>query len=242
MLSGVAIGTGFALVEALMWETHGGYRVSGLGPNLANLHVLTDTMNNYIGHGAATGVVALALGLWRYAGRLPWLARRVGRFQLPLIPLGVFIWVTLDHATSNFQALHGSVLPVSWLSALDGDGNVTAWAFLVAVVVCVICEFMMLRARDLTERTAGHVSPAGSSARVASQRALNVAGAAFALTWLAAVRAHDLLYHQLLNLRLSHDLISDELETARTDLESESLKAVLSQSRGFLNAVAQSGA
>src|SRR5262249_32212721 len=34
MLSGVAVGTGFALVEALLWATHGGYRVGALGPAL----------------------------------------------------------------------------------------------------------------------------------------------------------------------------------------------------------------
>ena len=238
MLSGVAVGTGFALVEALLWVTHGGYRLGALGPALGNVHLLPDTINSYIGHGAATGFVALALGCWRYSGRLPWLARRVGRFQLPLIPLIVFVWVTLDHAVANFQALRGSVPPISWVSALDGNGQVTVWAFLLAAVSCAIWEYIMLNACDRKERSQGRHLPVENASKVASQRFFTLPGLAFALTWFSAERAYNLLCNQFLNLRLSHDLISDDLETARTELESESLKAVLCQSHGFLTAMA----
>jgi len=124
------------------------------------------------------------------------------------------------------------------VSALDGNGQVTAWAYLAVAAGCAIWECVMLRTRGTKDRSEGRPTSVDTASKVASQRLLTIPGLAFALTWFSAERAYNLLYNQFLNLRLSHDLISDDLETARTDLESESLQAVLSQSRGFLTAVA----
>lgn len=130
LLLGSMSGAGFSLVESAYFD---GVRTGErYGPHLAGINLLPTAWGEagYIGHAAATGFIALGLGLALYAMR----RRPTARWWWAL-PVAVFGWITLEHSLANLYMNTGS----SGLLALGG-GRVTPWLLLAGIAAAIVVD------------------------------------------------------------------------------------------------------
>lgn len=130
LLLGSMSGAGFSMVESSYFDA---VRVGvRYGPHAGGINLLPAAWGQagYVGHAAATGLIALSFGLAACAARTKPMAR--WRWALPVT---VFGWITLEHGLSNLYVNTGSRM----LLALGG-GRVTPWLFLAGVAIALTLD------------------------------------------------------------------------------------------------------
>ena len=130
---GVMTAVGFSMLEKSYWES-----ISfpfTYGPHLGKFYFFSDALGIYvkskpmgfIGHGAATGLIAMGIGLGLYFRKTK--TFRPFWWLFPLLPA---LWVLLEHCLLNLYYANGS-------SALlvFGGGRFTPWIFLAFLAAAV---------------------------------------------------------------------------------------------------------
>ena len=135
LLLGVMGGAGFGMLEKYLWGDP--YFPFTYGPHIGDTYFFSDALGitvdgaafGYIGHAAATGFIAMGIGLGIYL-------KTVRKHSLWwALPLATFAWVTLEHILSNLYYATGS-------SALHlmGGGQLTPYLFLILMVVILVID------------------------------------------------------------------------------------------------------
>jgi hypothetical protein len=89
----------------------------------------------YVGHGAATGLVAAGVGAWLALRRAPsGAAASIGWAAL----VAPFAWIVLEHALANLRVDTGSDAAL-----LFGNGRLTPWLFLAAAGAVIYRDWRM---------------------------------------------------------------------------------------------------
>ena len=130
LLLGCMSGAGFSMVESSYFDhVRVGERY---GPHLGGLNLLPGAWGTagYLGHAAATGLIALGVGLGLYLKRKP---RAAGWWWA--VPVATFGWVALEHGMANMYVNTGSR---TWL--MLGAGRFTPWLFLAGVAAAVTID------------------------------------------------------------------------------------------------------
>lgn len=139
----VLSGTAFSMLEKIFYA--GVHFDLTYGPRLGSLYFFPDALGNivhrealgYIGHGAATGFIGLTFALGLYLKHRITLAK----FFWWLLPLGGYLWVSLEHAFYN--SYNSNPDPI-WLSL--GGGQFTPYLFLILTAVLLGIDGIKLRA------------------------------------------------------------------------------------------------
>ncbi len=127
LLLGVMSGAGFGMVESSYFEAvRTGERYA---PHLLGLNLLPTAWGQagYLGHGAATGFIALAFGAGLYLRRT-----RGGATWWWAAPVAAFTWVLVEHGLANAYINSGSRALL-----VLGGGRITPWLFFAAVVTAI---------------------------------------------------------------------------------------------------------
>jgi RsiW-degrading membrane proteinase PrsW (M82 family) len=140
LLLGAMCGAGFSSVEKACW--HNVHFSFIYGPHAGGLYLCPDALGvslgrigamGYVGHGAAAGMIAVAIGLGFYLKE-----RKVTGFWW-LIPASVFGWVTLEHCLLNLFYAERSTALLS-----IGGGMLTPWLFLITVAFALAFDAVSL--------------------------------------------------------------------------------------------------
>ncbi|HUK87213.1 MAG TPA: PrsW family glutamic-type intramembrane protease [Terriglobales bacterium] len=140
MLCGAALGSGFGLLEDAFRGAHSYPTPSG--PALFGLALFPDSYGGFLGHGAATAFVALALGFLMYAWR--WRRWLVPALAAALLAL---FWMMVDHAFANFATFGFNqpwLAPVRWMWQLDGNGRLSPYVLLALILLTLAAERLLL--------------------------------------------------------------------------------------------------
>lgn len=127
LLLGVMAGAGFGMVESSYFDgVHTGERYA---PHVLGLNLVPTAWGEagYVGHGAATGLIALAYGFGAYLRRT-----RSAAAWWWAVPAAASAWVLVEHGFANAYINTSS----SGLLVLGG-GRVTPWLFLAAAFVAI---------------------------------------------------------------------------------------------------------
>lgn len=140
MLCGAALGSGFGLLEDSFRRVHS--YPTPASPALFGIALFPDSYGGFLGHGASTAFVALALGFLVYAFR--W-----RRWLLPglVAALVTLFWMMVDHGLANLSTFNFSqqwLAPVRWMWRLDGNGRLSPWVLLVLILLTVAAERLLL--------------------------------------------------------------------------------------------------
>ena len=135
LLLGVMSGAGFSMVESSYFDrVRTGVRYAAhIGP--FNLLPTAWGEVGYVGHAAATGFVAVAIGLGLHLKR----AYRVGWWWA--LPATAFIWVALEHSFANLYVNTGSDV-----LRMLGRGRLTPWLFAIAAIAAIAIDAAGARA------------------------------------------------------------------------------------------------
>lgn len=127
LLLGVMSGAGFGMVESSYFDAvRTGERYA---PHLLGLNLLPTAWGQagYVGHGAATGLIALAFGCGAYLRR-----GRIGARWWWAVPVAACVWVLVEHGLANAYINTGSRALL-----VLGGGRITPWLFFAAVVIAI---------------------------------------------------------------------------------------------------------
>ncbi|MCJ7582917.1 MAG: PrsW family intramembrane metalloprotease [Candidatus Aminicenantes bacterium] len=130
---GIMTAIGFSMLEKSYWEN-----ISfpfTYGPHLGGFYFFSDALGIYvkskplgfIGHGAATGLIAMGIGLGLYFRKFK--AYRTFWWIFPLFPA---LWVLLEHCLLNLYYANGSTALL-----IVGGGQFTPWIFLAFLAATV---------------------------------------------------------------------------------------------------------
>ena len=141
MLCGGALGCGFGLLEDTFRAVHSYPTPSS--PALFGVAFFPDSYDGFLGHGASTAFVALALGFLVYA--LRW-----RRWLIPGLVAAVLalFWMMVDHALANFATFNSFsqpwMTPVRWIWRLDQNGRLSPYVLLALILLTVAVERLLL--------------------------------------------------------------------------------------------------
>jgi RsiW-degrading membrane proteinase PrsW (M82 family) len=140
MLCGAGLGCGFGLVEDVARHTQSW--PTATGPALFGIPIFPDSYGGFLGHGASTAFLALALGCFTYACR-----RR--RWMVPglVAVLLALLWMMVDHGLSNYATFGGSAgwfAPIRWIWELDGNGRFSPYILFALILVAMLAERVLL--------------------------------------------------------------------------------------------------
>ena len=127
LLLGAMSGAGFGIVESSYFEhVRTGERYA---PHFLGLNLLPTAWGQagYLGHGAATGLIAFAFGVGAYLRRA-----RGGAAWWWAVPAAVCGWVLLEHGLANAYSNSGSRALL-----VLGGGRITPWLFFAAIIVAI---------------------------------------------------------------------------------------------------------
>lgn len=130
LLLGVMSGAGFGMVESSYFaHVRTGERYA---PHILGLNLLPTAWGEagYLGHGAATGLIALSFGIGAYLRRA-----RGGVAWWWAVPVAMCGWVVAEHGLANAYVNGGS----ETLIAL-GAGRITPWLFFAAIFVAITID------------------------------------------------------------------------------------------------------
>jgi RsiW-degrading membrane proteinase PrsW (M82 family) len=123
LMLGCFAGAGFALAENALLVRDSAAIARDMarqyGPHIGPFYLVPGAWGaaGYVGHAAATGMVAATLGLGLA------LRRRIGPTWW-IIPAAGFAWIVLEHALTNYYVGSGSQLALAL-----GNGRLTPWLF-----------------------------------------------------------------------------------------------------------------
>jgi RsiW-degrading membrane proteinase PrsW (M82 family) len=140
MLCGAALGSGFGLLEDACHRVH--TYPTPASPALLGVAIFPDSYNGFLGHGASTAFVALALGYLVYAFR--W---RRWLFPGVVAALLALFWMMADHGLANFSTFNLSqfwLAPVRWIWKLDGNGRLSPYVLLPLILFTLAAERLLL--------------------------------------------------------------------------------------------------
>jgi len=133
VMLGMMSGTAFGMSEDYYRE---GYLGEHFGPHFGNVYLFPDATGfsygngneamGYIGHGAATAFITLAIGLGFYCSKK--FNKKPLCWQIPLL---AFIWVTFEHMANNAGDESDLMLKIF---GLLGGGHLTPWLFLILLL------------------------------------------------------------------------------------------------------------
>jgi RsiW-degrading membrane proteinase PrsW (M82 family) len=129
LVLGCMSGAGFSMVESSYFEhVRTGVRYA---PHVAGLNLLPAAWGaaGYIGHAAATGFVAVCLGLGLS------LKRAYGVSWWWGLPVAAFAWIVLEHGLANSFVNTGSRALM-----ILGAGRLTPWLLLAAVAAAIVVD------------------------------------------------------------------------------------------------------
>jgi RsiW-degrading membrane proteinase PrsW (M82 family) len=130
LLIGCAVGAGFAMVENAQLVVHdpGVLRDMALqyGPSLLVPGAWGET--GFVGHAAATGLIAAGYGVSVSL-------RRSGRAIGRLVLIAPFLYIVMEHMLANLRVTTGSDLALAL-----GNGRLTPWLFLVMAGVAIVLD------------------------------------------------------------------------------------------------------
>jgi RsiW-degrading membrane proteinase PrsW (M82 family) len=133
---GVLSAVGFSMVEKSYWD--GITFPFTYGPHIGGFHLFSDALGIYvrskplgfIGHGAATGLIAMGIGL----GLLLKKNRKFRSFWWAF-PLFAAVWVLVEHMLLNLYYANGSTTLL-----FLGGGMLTPWIFLIFLAVVLFTD------------------------------------------------------------------------------------------------------
>lgn len=135
---GVMCAAGFSMFEKSFWE--GISFDFTYGPHLGNIYFFPDALGlyvdgsvfGYIGHAAATGLVAMAVGLGFYF--------KHKKYNLWWIfPVVIFVWINSEHVLNNLYYVNGT----TFLLKLGG-GLLTPWIFIIFLIATLFIDLKAL--------------------------------------------------------------------------------------------------
>jgi hypothetical protein len=136
MMCGAALGSGFGFVEDSL--RHASSYGHTIGFHLFGIPLTPDARSHFIGHGGSAAFIGLAIGWWVWMSRWKKLrAIAVGP------PIAVACWMIFDHGIWNYSTLSMDRF-TSFLWSLDGRGESAPYAFVVAVLVTLVAEWIVL--------------------------------------------------------------------------------------------------
>ena len=135
---GVLTAVGFSMLEKSYWEN-----ISfpfTYGPHFGGFYFFSDALGifakskplGFIGHGAATGLIAMGLGLGMYFRK-----HKAFRSFWWLFPVFPVLWVLLEHCLLNLYYANGSTALLVF-----GGGRLTPWIFLVFLAAVIGIDLM----------------------------------------------------------------------------------------------------
>jgi hypothetical protein len=158
MLCGLAVGLGSTVWEDVLLHAQG-FRPEV--PNILGIPLFAGFWVSrgatFIGHGASTAFIALALGWTRYVKRLTvrpphtaspglWSAFRASRVFTYSPAILVMLWMMIDHAGSNLRTERAWYWVMSTaLYRVDGRGALAVYVFLIAIAITLVADFVVLR-------------------------------------------------------------------------------------------------
>lgn len=133
LVMAVMAGAGFSILEKYFW--HNVYFDFTYGPHLGSWYFFPDALGSfiegekfgYVGHAAATGLVALGVGLGLYLKASRHTAAKKFWWIVPGI---LFTWVTIEHMMYNSYRINESIALLRL-----GGGQMTPWLFILTMVV-----------------------------------------------------------------------------------------------------------
>lgn len=141
LLAGCAAGAGFAMVENAQLVQHNPGVLRDMADQYGPTWLVPGAWGSvgYVGHAAATGLVACGIGMARAWSRVAAIGRANAStsrivFALPLA------WVTLEHMLANLRVNTGSDLAL-----LLGNGRLTPWLFVGAAVAVIAHDLKWAR-------------------------------------------------------------------------------------------------
>jgi RsiW-degrading membrane proteinase PrsW (M82 family) len=144
LLAGCAAGAGFAMVENAQLVQHDAGVLRDMARQYGPSWLVPGAWGaaGYAGHAAATGLIAAGIGFSRSLGRE---ARARGRSLTPsrVALVAPFAWVTAEHVLANLHVTTGSNATFAL-----GNGRLTPWIFLAAVLV-IIAGDLRLQSRAI---------------------------------------------------------------------------------------------
>jgi RsiW-degrading membrane proteinase PrsW (M82 family) len=138
MLLAGALGAGFGFFEnSLHGHPFPGTPVS---PKVLGFTVFPDSIDGFIGHGAASAMIGLTLGYLIYA--LRW--KRLAPWGVAAVLLST-LWVMADHGLANYRASSAEMFFLfRWVWALDGQGTWTPYLFFALILLTIAAERVVL--------------------------------------------------------------------------------------------------
>lgn len=136
MVLGIALGSGFGFVEDSLWRTRS--YGDAIGIHVLGIPLTPDARGHFIGHGAASGFICLAIGWWIWMSR--WKLLRV---IAPLPALFVTFWMIVDHGLWNYSTSSMDRF-TAWIWRLDGSGRAAPYLFVGAAFVTMFVEWFVL--------------------------------------------------------------------------------------------------
>lgn len=130
LLLGCMSGAGFSMVESSYFDTvRTGVRY---GPQVVGINLLPTAWGaaGYVGHAAATGLIAVCLGLALHLRRTKLAAR-----WWWAVPVAAFGWIALEHGLANLYVDTGSRMLL-----VLGAGRITPWLFLGSVAAALAID------------------------------------------------------------------------------------------------------
>lgn len=131
LLVGCAVGAGFAMVENAQLVSHNPGVLRDMaeqyGPSL--LVPGAWGVTGYVGHAAATGLIAAGYGVGISL-------RRSGRAIGPLVLVAPFAYIVMEHMLANLRVSTGSDLAL-----LVGNGRLTPWLFLAMMAMTIALDW-----------------------------------------------------------------------------------------------------
>ena len=133
---GVMAAVGFSMLEKSYWENI--TFPFTYGPHIGKFYLFSDALGIYvkskslgfIGHGAATGLIAMGIGLGLYFRK-----RKPFRSFWVLFPLLPAVWILIEHCLLNLYYANGSTALLAF-----GGGRLTPWIFLIFLAATIIID------------------------------------------------------------------------------------------------------
>jgi len=129
MMAGAALGMSEDYYRTGVFGDH-------YGPHIGNVYLFPDALGGYfdrdyslmgyVGHGAGTAFIAIAIGLGFYLSKK--LKKNWLKWQVPLV---AFIWITFEHMANNARAESSIMIKIF---NLVGGGMWTPWIMLVLML------------------------------------------------------------------------------------------------------------
>jgi hypothetical protein len=140
LLAGCAVGAGFAMVENAELVRHSPGVVRDMAEQYGPSWLVPGAWGaaGFVGHAAATGMVAGGLGLWFALRRMAAAGRMIA--WVPVTALcAPAAWVTLEHILANLYVNTGADAAL-----LLGNGRLTPWLFLALAAGIIVLDYRRL--------------------------------------------------------------------------------------------------